>query len=110
MREKNRSPLTIRIGPEPLGPQRTCIGCMQRDEQAAMVRIAVIDDRVALDEPDGRRVGRGAYLHRTNECAERFVNSKVKEFRSLRRKIDREERLGIARAIKLTLDRERQVE
>ena len=82
---------------------------MTRDAQAAMVRIAVVEGRVTIDL-QGKGAGRGGYLHRTNECVERFVNSKAREFRSLKRKIDRPERLEIARAIKLTLDSERQVE
>jgi predicted RNA-binding protein YlxR (DUF448 family) len=89
--------------------ERTCIGCMKKDSKAAMVRIAVVENRVEADF-EARRMGRGAYLHRTNECALRFVNSRVKEFRSLRRKIDRDERLRIVEAVKLTLDRNVKVE
>ncbi len=91
------------------GPQRTCVGCMTQDAKAAMVRIAVVDGRVEVDF-EARRAGRGGYLHPTLECAERFVSSKVKEFRALRRKIDRPERLQIAAAIKLRLDRNSKVE
>jgi predicted RNA-binding protein YlxR (DUF448 family) len=89
--------------------ERTCIGCMKKDSKAAMVRIAVVENRVEADFA-GSGEGRGAYLHRTNECALRFVNSKVKEFRSLRRKIERSDRLRIVEAIKLTLDRNSKVE
>jgi len=89
--------------------ERTCIGCMKKDSKAAMVRIAVVENNVEADFA-ASRAGRGAYLHPTNECALRFVNSKVKEFRSLRRKIDRGERLRIVEAIKLTLDRNSKVE
>ncbi len=49
-------------------------------------------------------------MHPTLECVERFVSSKVKEFRALRRKIERPERLQIAAAIKLRLDRSSKVE
>ena len=90
-------------------PERTCIGCMKRDAKAAMVRIAVVNGHVEVDF-EARRAGRGGYLHPTLECAERFVSSKVKEFRSLRRKIDRPERLQIAAAIKLRLDSNSKVE
>ena len=89
--------------------ERTCIGCMKKDSKAAMVRIAVVESNVEADFAASAE-GRGAYLHRTNECAVRFVNSKVREFRSLRRKIDRSERLRIVEAIKLTLDRNSKVE
>jgi predicted RNA-binding protein YlxR (DUF448 family) len=74
-----------------------------------MVRIAVVNGQVEVDF-DARRTGRGGYLHPTVECVERFVVSKVKVFRSLRRKIERSERDKIAAAIKLRLDRNLKVE
>ena len=82
---------------------------MKRDAKAAMVRIAVVNDHVEVDF-EGRRAGRGGYLHPKVECVDRFVGLKVKEFRALRRKIDRPERLEIAAAIKLILDRNSKVE
>jgi predicted RNA-binding protein YlxR (DUF448 family) len=82
---------------------------MKRDAKAAMVRIAVVNGYIELDF-EARRAGRGGYLHPTPECAERFVKSKAKEFRALRRKIDRPERLQIAAAIKIRLDRNSKVE
>jgi predicted RNA-binding protein YlxR (DUF448 family) len=82
---------------------------MQRDAKAAMVRIAVVDGHVEADF-EGRRPGRGGYLHPTVACVDRFVGLKVKEFRALRRKIERPERLQIATAIKLRLDRNSKVE
>ena len=74
-----------------------------------MVRIAVLNGQAEVDF-EARRAGRGGYLHPTAECVERFVGSKVKEFRALRRKIERPERLQIAAAIKLRLDRKSEVE
>ncbi len=74
-----------------------------------MIRLGVIDNHVAPDF-EGKQTGRGAYLHRTSECLERFVKSKTKEFRSLRRSIERGERIEIARTIKERLDRESRVE
>jgi uncharacterized protein len=97
MREKNNA------------PERTCIGCMKRDAKASMVRIAVVNGHVEADF-EARRAGRGGYLHPAPECVERFVGSKVKEFRALRRKIERPERLEIAAAIKQRLDRNSKVE
>ena len=61
-----------------------------------MIRIAVVDGKVEADFA-ARRPGRGGYLHPTPECADRFVNSRVKEFRALRRNIDRSERLELDR-------------
>jgi predicted RNA-binding protein YlxR (DUF448 family) len=82
---------------------------MKRDAKASMVRIAVVNDHVEVDF-EGRRAGRGGYLHPTLECVERFVGLKVKEFRALRRKIERPERDKIAAAMKLRLDRNSKVE
>jgi predicted RNA-binding protein YlxR (DUF448 family) len=81
---------------------------MKRDAKSSMVRIAVVDGRVEVDL-EGRMTGRGGWLHPAAECAERLVGLKVKEFRALRRKIDRPERLRIAAAIK-QLDRNPKVE
>jgi predicted RNA-binding protein YlxR (DUF448 family) len=97
MREKNNA------------PERTCIGCMKRDAKASMVRIAVVNEHAEVDF-EARRAGRGGYLHPAPECVERFVGLKVKEFRALRRKIERPERLEIAAAIKQRLDRNSKVE
>jgi predicted RNA-binding protein YlxR (DUF448 family) len=63
-----------------------------------MVRVAATGASVMLD-PQGRLGGRGGYLHRRPECLERFVKSKVKEFHSLRRRIDREARIVLATEI-----------
>ena len=82
---------------------------MKRDAKASMVRIAIVNDHVEVDF-EAKRAGRGGYLHPTLECVERFVGLKIKEFRALRRKIDRPERLEIAAAIKLRLDRNLKVE
>ena len=49
-------------------PERTCVGCRGKAEQADLVRIVVVDGRFAVDAR--RRLGgRGAYLHPTPECA-----------------------------------------
>ncbi|HXZ87791.1 MAG TPA: YlxR family protein [Candidatus Binataceae bacterium] len=90
-------------------PERTCMGCMSRDAKAAMVRVAAVGEVVMLDK-EGLLPGRGGYLHRRTECLERFVRSKVKEFRSLRRRVALDERRGIAELIRTRLDSERTVE
>ena len=104
MREKNRKLKVVGSKPE-----RTCIGCMKRDSKSAMIRIAVVNGKVEADFAV-RQPGRGGYLHPTRECADKFVASKVKEFRALRRKIDSSERNIIATAIKQRLDRNAKVE
>ncbi len=82
---------------------------MKRDAKAVMVRIAVVNGRVGVDF-EARHQGRGGYLHRSSDCIERFVNSKVKQFKALKSTIDRAARLDIAAALKLRLDREAEVE
>ena len=81
---------------------------MKKDLKSAMIRIAVVNEKVEVDS-EARKPGRGGYLHPTLECADRLVNSKVKEFRALRRKIDRSERVVIAETIKQRLDRNSKV-
>jgi len=81
------------------------MGCMSSDAKAAMVRVAAAGEVVVLDLK-GLLPGRGGYLHRRTECVERFVRSKVKEFRSLRRRIALDERRGIAELIRTRLDSE----
>jgi predicted RNA-binding protein YlxR (DUF448 family) len=59
---------------------------------------------VRLDK-DARIPGRGGYLHSREECLTKFTRSKVKEFRSLHRKIALDERHRIAELIRTRLDR-----
>ena len=84
-------------------PERTCLGCMQRDLRSRMARVAAFGEVVRLD-PDARGAGRGGYLHRREECLQRFTRSKVKEFRSLRRRVSLDERRKIAELIRTRLD------
>ena len=82
--------------------QRTCLGCMQRDAKLEMTRLAIVGNTIAVDR-DACLPGRGGYLHRRAECVEKFIRSKVKEFRSLRRRISLDERLKIAELIRTPL-------
>lgn len=68
-----------------------------------MLRIADRGDTLTLDE-ERRMPGRGAYLHYRNRCITDFVHSKAREFRSLKRKIGRNERLKLAELIHARLD------
>lgn len=81
---------------------RTCLGCMKRDAQRAMVRIATAEGRVQPDGP-GRQPGRGGYLHRSAECLARFERSRVQKFRSLQRSIGPGERREITESIRSRL-------
>jgi predicted RNA-binding protein YlxR (DUF448 family) len=83
--------------------RRTCLGCMQRDAKLEMTRLAVVGNAIAVDK-EACLSGRGGYLHRRADCVEKFVRSKVKEFRSLRRRMSLDERLKIAELIRTPLD------
>jgi predicted RNA-binding protein YlxR (DUF448 family) len=82
---------------------------MRRDAQDAMVRITSVGGRVQLDD-DARRPGRGGYLHRSAECLARFDRSRIKEFRSLRRKIGLDERRDLTERIRSRLATTAQLE
>jgi predicted RNA-binding protein YlxR (DUF448 family) len=74
-----------------------------------MIRFTVREGMIRLDDA-GTALGRGGYLHPERNCIEKFVASKVKEFRSLRSRIERSERLRIAEVIKRRLDSEVRLE
>ena len=84
-------------------PERTCIGCMERDSKDHLLRIAVSAEMLILDE-EGRRPGRGAYLHYNDRCISKFEHGKAREVRSLRRKINADERSKLAELIHARLD------
>ncbi|WP_125775218.1 YlxR family protein [Antribacter gilvus] len=56
-----------------MGPVRTCVGCRERDQRSALVRLVldrsapqprlVVDDRACLP-------GRGAWVHPATRCLE----------------------------------------
>jgi predicted RNA-binding protein YlxR (DUF448 family) len=80
-------------------PRRTCLGCQGRDDQMAMVRLTMLGEALVLDDTI-RRGGRGGYLHPTECCLRKFVRSRVREFRSFRRVVSRDERSRIAELLR----------
>jgi len=67
-----------------------------------MVRIAARNDSVTVElcaEHSPRSDGRGGYLHAQQACLDSFVKMKLREFRSLRRPLAREERLRLSEMI-----------
>jgi predicted RNA-binding protein YlxR (DUF448 family) len=56
-------------------------------------------DGVVVADMANRLAGRGAYLHPRRECLKRFVDSRARVFRSLRRGIDTIERRAIVKTI-----------
>ncbi len=86
-------------------PERTCLGCMARDAQAAMVRLAAVRGAVRVDDAH-RLGGRGGYLHPRRECMDGFVRGRTREFRSLRIALDRSRRESITQMLQERLDSE----
>jgi predicted RNA-binding protein YlxR (DUF448 family) len=57
-------------------PVRTCIGCRQRSEKSALLRVIQVDGQVVPDET-GSQPGRGAWLHPTSQCCNEAVKRKA---------------------------------
>jgi predicted RNA-binding protein YlxR (DUF448 family) len=63
------------MGREQPSPIRTCIGCGQKAAPGALVRLALVEGRVAVDR--ARRGGRGAWLHAAPECLARALRRRA---------------------------------
>jgi predicted RNA-binding protein YlxR (DUF448 family) len=50
-------------------PERTCVGCRTKARKAELLRIVRGPDAAPRVDPSGAAPGRGAYVHRTRECA-----------------------------------------
>lgn len=48
-------------------PVRTCIGCRERDDRAALLRVVLHDLEVVVDS-SATMPGRGAWVHPTESC------------------------------------------
>ena len=58
-------------------PQRQCMGCRERKEKRALIRVVrCTDGQVQLDF-SGKLNGRGAYLCPDPECLKRAIRSKA---------------------------------
>jgi len=64
-----------------------------------MTRIVARNGAFAIDLA-GSALGRGGYLHAQAGCLEKFAAAKVKEFRSLKSGVDRNQRLRIIEAVR----------
>jgi predicted RNA-binding protein YlxR (DUF448 family) len=51
-------------------PVRMCVGCHERSEKAALVRVVRAPDGAVTLDPLGSAPGRGAYVHREQGCVE----------------------------------------
>jgi predicted RNA-binding protein YlxR (DUF448 family) len=68
-------------------PQRTCLGCGDRDDQKTLIRITIAADGELITDPRG--YGRGGYLHHRHDCWHLFVRRK-NTHRAFRVNISRE--------------------
>jgi predicted RNA-binding protein YlxR (DUF448 family) len=84
-------------------PIRTCIACMKRDRKSAMIRLALICDNLMFDDT-AKAPGRGGYLHLSRECLVKFGSCRVREYRSLKRTINKQEKLAIINSLRMRLD------
>jgi hypothetical protein len=82
---------------------------MRRDDQAAMIRLIALPAAVMLANRHTQG-GRGGYVHRSAGCLERFERSRIKEFRSLRRRLGGDERRAITEQVRRRLASEAGVE
>ena len=57
-------------------PQRTCIGCREREPRSVLVRL-VARQQSAVVDPDGVLPGRGAWLHRRRDCLDLALASRA---------------------------------
>jgi predicted RNA-binding protein YlxR (DUF448 family) len=70
---------------------RSCLGCGKRDAKTAMLRIVRTSAGPLAVDAEGRRPGRGGYLHRLDDCWRSFAQRKGM-LRSLRVSVERDAR------------------
>ena len=64
----------VAAGQAPTGPHRTCLGCGAREDKTQLIRLRAGAEGELI--PDDSGLGRGGYLHRGNECWEKFTRRK----------------------------------
>lgn len=57
-------------------PQRTCVGCRKVQAKQTLTRIVRTPDGVVVD-PQGKRNGRGAYLHNNRSCWQKGLDGRL---------------------------------
>ena len=55
-------------------PQRTCLGCGDKDDHKNLIRITIGADGELIS--DSRGYGRGGYLHHRHDCWQAFLRRK----------------------------------
>lgn len=79
-------------------PIRTCLGCGQQRPKKELVRIAVKDRVLTIDE-GVRLSGRGAYLCPRGECVDRLLKKRGRLSYALRASVPRDREEGFLRGL-----------
>ena len=70
-------------------PQRQCMGCRERKEKRAMIRVVRTPEGEVTLDFSGKKNGRGAYLCPNPDCLKKAIRSKALD-RSLEVEIPQE--------------------
>ncbi|QGG48218.1 RNase P modulator RnpM [Heliorestis convoluta] len=57
-------------------PQRICVGCNERKEKKALIRVVRTPESEIVFDPTGKKSGRGAYLCISQECLSKAIKAK----------------------------------
>ena len=66
-------PAKVRLPKPKHLPQRTCLACRQVAGKRGLIRLVRTTEGVMVD-PTGKKAGRGAYLHPTQQCWQSGLN------------------------------------
>lgn len=58
-------------------PQRTCVGCGEVQGKRELLRIVRTPEGAIACDPTGKRNGRGAYVHRDQQCFDRAAGGRL---------------------------------
>lgn len=79
-------------------PMRRCVGCMESKDKRELIRIAIYEGELTVDE-SGRAKGRGIYLCRNNpECQAAAIKRRALE-RAAQRQVSDEEKAALFAAV-----------
>lgn len=79
-------------------PIRTCLGCGRRREKGGLMRIAIKDGVLMIDEAK-RLPGRGAYLCPRRECADLLLKKKGRLSHALHAAVSRDTEKGFLQGL-----------
>lgn len=58
-------------------PQRTCLGCREKKDKAALIRVVRKPDKTIVLDRTGKIPGRGAYICPDKACFNKAIKSKA---------------------------------